>query len=199
MYPDLFNFLVQYFEKLPGVGHKTAIRYAFKILNLPKEEIDEFSKILKEAKEKIKYCDKCHFLCDDKYCKICQDKNRNNKQILVVTYVQDVVAIEKADVYNGYYHVLGDNISTTKGIMPDDININSLLKRIDENVEEVILAISPTIEGETTSLYISKLLKDYPCKVTKFAHGLSFGSNLDYTDELTISKAINNRTDIDKV
>lgn len=199
MYPDLFNSLVEYFEKLPGVGHKTAIRYAFKVFNFSNEEIDEFSKILKDTKEKITYCEKCHFLSEGQYCKICQDKNRNAKQILVVTYVQDVVAIEKAAVYNGYYHVLGNNISTTKGIMPEDININSLLKRIDENIEEVILAISPTIDGETTSLYIAKLLKDYPCKVTKFAHGLSFGSNLDYTDELTISKAINNRTNLNEV
>ncbi|MDY6062306.1 MAG: recombination mediator RecR [Erysipelotrichaceae bacterium] len=193
MYPKDFEKLIEDLAKLPGVGNKTAMRYAFKIMDWTKEDVALFIENIKKVKNEIHYCRRCGFLTNDDECDYCKDKTRNQETIVVVSYVQDVEAIERIGEYNGLYHVLNGNLSTSKGIMPDDLNIESLLDRINENTKEVILAISPTIDGEMTALYLSKLLKKKEVKITKLASGLPMGANLDYADDLTILKAMNNR------
>ncbi|MBQ1447747.1 MAG: recombination protein RecR [Erysipelotrichaceae bacterium] len=196
MYPKLFEKLIEDFMKLPGVGQKTATRYAFEMLENSDEFIKEFSEDLRDLKSKVKRCEVCGFLSEDDRCDICKDEDRDRSMIMVVTNVQDVVAVEKTRSYNGLYHVLGGNVNTAKGILPSDLNIDSLLRRIGDGVKEVIIAISPTMDGEITALYLSKLLKDYEIKVTRLASGLPMGANLDYTDDITITKALTNRVDI---
>lgn len=198
MYPDLFNKLIKNFQKLPGVGQKTATRYAFSMLDFNQTELLEFANQLQTLKSNILSCQTCGFISDDIYCTICKDRERDNQTILVVSHIQDVLAIEKADIYKGTYHILNGNISANKGIMPQDLNIDSLIERVkNTNVKEIILALSHTVDGEITSLYLTKLLKNYHLTISKFAQGLSFGTSLDYTDELTISKAITNRTKVE--
>lgn len=191
MYPKTFERLIELLEKLPGVGNKTAQRYAFAILNENEEYITEFSDVLKLVKEKIKPCPRCGFISDDN-CIICDDKTRDQSTIMVVSYAQDVIAIEKTNTYHGLYHVLNGVISSSKGVYPEDINIESLLNRLSD-VKEVIIATSPTIDGETTALYLDKLLSKRNILTTRLAHGLPMGSSLDYADELTLIKAMNNR------
>ena len=195
MYPTRFSKLIEMYEKLPGVGNKTAQRYAFGLLDYSKEEIDECIEALKGISE-IKRCKKCGFLSDEDYCPICKDSNRNQETIMVVAYPQDVIAIEKTEMYNGLYHVLGGLISSSKGIFPEDIGIDDLLNRIDDNIKEVIIATSPTMDGEMTALYLDKLLKEKNVLVTRLAHGLPMGANLDYADELTLIKALDNRQEM---
>lgn len=196
MYPNKFEKLINYLEKLPGVGNKTAQRYAFNILDYTQEEIDELINTLNDI-NKIKKCKICGFLSDDDQCLFCKDDSRNRGTIMVVAYPQDVVAIEKTGSYKGTYHVLNGLISSSKGIYPQDINIESLLKRIDDNCKEVIIATSPTMDGEMTALYLDKTLKDKNILVTRLAHGLPMGSSLDYADDLTLIKALDNRRKIE--
>lgn len=196
MYPAIFEALVDNFRKLPGVGKKTAERYAFECLKWTQEEADEFIKNIFEAKSKLHSCPICGNLAEHEECEVCSDKTRNKSIICVVETTKDVIAMEKTQEYRGVYHVLGGVISTSKGIMPDDLNITSLLERIDESVQEIILATNPTVEGETTSLYLSKLLEKREVKVTRIAHGLPMGGHLDYADELTLIKAIEGRQQI---
>lgn len=183
------------FEKLPGVGAKTAQRYAFSLLEKSEDEINEIVQNLLGIK-KIKKCHTCGFITDEDECLFCKDKSRNTSTIMVVANSQDVLAIEKTQSYKGQYHVLNGLISSSKGIYPEDINIDGLLKRIDEGIQEVIVATSPTMDGEMTALYLDKILKDKNILVTRLAHGLPMGSNLDYADELTLIKALDNRTKI---
>lgn len=196
MYPKSFELLIESLSKLPGVGYKTAQRYAFKLLELGTQNTDDLIQLLKDSTN-LKYCKCCGFLTENDYCNLCLEK-RNDDTIIVVSQIQDVVAIEKLGVYKGRYHVLNGNLSTTKGIMPQDLNIESLLKRINPDVKEIILAISPTLDGEMTALYLSKILKNKNIKVTRLAHGLPMGSSIDYADDLTIIKAMNNRQDINE-
>ena len=198
MYPKLFNELIEYLEHLPGVGNKTAQRYAFALLNGDETYLQELADALKQLKEKIKPCPVCGFLSEDGDCPICTSEHRDHSVIMVVSYPQDVLAIEKTQTYHGMYHVLNGVISSSKGIYPEDINLSSLLERIDEEVKEVIIATSPTMDGETTALYIDKLLTKYPVEVTRLANGLPMGASLDYADELTLIKAMNNRYKFDK-
>lgn len=198
MYPDLFIKLIEYLQNLPGVGAKTAQRYAFKILEMDESLLNDFANTLISIKKDIKSCPVCGFLSENTYCPICNDKSRNKQQIMVVSYPQDVIAIEKTDTYHGMYHVLNGVISSSKGIYPEDINLNSLFDRLDENVKEVIIATSPTMDGETTALYIDKLLKKYDVLVTRLANGLPMGASLDYADELTLIKAMSNRYKINE-
>lgn len=191
MYPKKFNELVEALEMLPGVGGKTAQRYAFSLLDREKEDIDKLVESL-NALKKIKRCKACGFLSDEDKCEICKDENRDYRTIMVVAYPQDLVAVEKVGQYRGLYHVLNGVISSSKGVYPEDINISSLFERLD-GVKEVILAISPTMDGELTSLYIDKCLKDKNVLVTRLAHGLPMGSSLDYTDDMTLIKALNYR------
>ena len=192
MYPKEFDELVSLFEKLPGVGNKTAQRYTFKLLESDKEELDNIVNAIKDI-NKIKRCRICGFLSTEDECLICKDQHRNNTQLMVVANPQDVVAIEKTNSYNGKYHVLNGLISSSKGIFPEDLNINELLNRITQEIEEVIIATSPTMDGEMTALYIDKILQNKNVLVTRLAHGLPMGSSLDYADELTLTKALDNR------
>lgn len=195
MYPIKFEKLVESLRKLPGVGIKSAERYAFEMLKFNEEDIDTFIESLQGLKE-IKYCSICGNLSDEDTCDICKDIYREKNTICVVQHAKDVIAMEKTQEYHGVYHVLNGAISTSKGIMPEDINIESLVERIDENTKEVILATDPTIEGETTALYIAKLLEKKNVNVTRLAHGLPMGGHLDYADELTLIKAMEGRKKI---
>lgn len=195
MYPKSFQNLIDMFEKLPGVGVKTAQRYAFKLLNEDKEKLDEYIKTIKDVSN-IKICKTCGFLSEDSECQFCKDKTRDSNTIMVVENHNDVVAIENTGMYHGLYHVLGSLISSSKGVYPEDLKLENLTKRIGSETKELILALSPTMDGEMTSLYIDKLLKDKAIKVTRLASGLPMGSNLDYADELTLIKAMNNRTSV---
>ena len=196
MYPKQFDRLIHILEQLPGVGEKTAQRYAFSLLDKNEEDLEEFSEALQELKD-IKRCRICGFLTDEDECLFCRDSSRDPSKIMVLAYPQDVVAMEKTGSYKGLYHVLNGLISSTKGIFPEDINIESLLKRITSETSEIIIAVSPTMDGEMTSLYLNKILGDRNVLVTRLAHGLPMGSSLDYADELTLIKALNNRRKIE--
>ncbi|MBO5526589.1 MAG: recombination protein RecR [Erysipelotrichaceae bacterium] len=196
MYPKRFEQLVAAFEKLPGVGGKTAQRYAFTMLEKDSEQIDEMVEALKGMRQ-IKRCRICGFLSDEDECIFCKDKTRSRSTLMVVAYPQDVAAIEKTGSYKGMYHVLGGLISSSKGIYPEDINIEKLLNRIDDSIKEVIVATSPTMDGEMTALYLDKVLKEKGVLVTRLAHGLPMGASLDYADDLTLIKALDNRRKIE--
>ena len=196
MYPISFEKLVNILEKLPGVGNKTAQRYAFNLLENSQEEIDGFVEAIKGI-QNIKRCKRCGFLSDEDECLICKDKSRITQSIMVVAYPQDLVAIEKTGSYKGEYHVLNGLISSSKGVFPQDLNIDALLNRIDSSIKEVIIATSPTMDGEMTALYLDKILKDKNVLVTRLAHGLPMGSSLDYADDLTLIKALDNRRKIE--
>ena len=175
--------LIESFEKLPSIGNKTAVRLAFYILNAPKEETDEFIKRIQDAKANLKFCSKCYNISDTDPCEICSDPKRDQTKICVVEDVKDVVAIEKIHEYKGLYHVLHGTISPMDGIGPDDIKIKELLSRLmDGTVKEVILATNPKVEGEATAMYIAKLVKPMGIKVTRLAHGIPVGGDLEYTD-----------------
>lgn len=195
MYPKDFEKLIELFEKLPSVGNKTAQRYAFKILESSKEEVDDYINTLKLVSN-IKKCKTCGFLTESNECAFCKDKTRDNSQIMVVESSSDVVAIERTNMYHGLYHVLDGLLSSSKGVFPEDLNIDKLITRLNKDVKEVILALSPTMDGEMTSLYIDKLLKEKNIKVTRLANGLPMGASLDYADELTLIKAMSNRTEV---
>lgn len=196
MYPKEFDELVSLFERLPGVGNKTAQRYTFKLLEADKEDLDNIARAINDI-NKIKRCKICGFLSADDECLICKDTHRNTKQLMVVANPQDVVAVEKTNSYNGKYHVLNGLISSSKGVFPEDLNINKLLDRITQEIEEVIIATSPTMDGEMTALYIDKILQNKNILVTRLAHGLPMGSSLDYADELTLTKALDNRRKVE--
>lgn len=193
MYPKKFEALVESLRKLPGVGNKTAERYAFEVLDWSEEQLDAFIISFQEIKDGIRICEICGNLAEDDTCLVCEDSTRDHDIICVVQSPRDVIAMEKTREYNGVYHVLNGVISTSKGILPDDINIHSLLERINEHTKEIILATNPTVEGETTALYLSKLLEKYDVNVTRIAHGLPMGGHLDYADELTLIKAMEGR------
>ncbi len=192
MYPDKFQKIINIYEKLPGVGNKTAQRFAFTLLDLSKDEIEEYANALKDL-ETLKRCEICGFLSDGELCPICANPERDSGIITVVAYPQDLIAIEKTEMYKGTYHVLNGLLSSSKGVFPEDLRIEELLKRINSNTQEIIIATSPTMDGEMTALYLDKILKDKNVLVTRLAHGLPMGANLDYADELTLIKAMNNR------
>ncbi|MFV0381633.1 MAG: recombination mediator RecR [Breznakia sp.] len=196
MYPKKFEDLIYSLRKLPGVGQKSAERYAFDMLTYSHEEIEEFISALKGLKDSIYYCKICGNLADDEVCEVCGDIHRDQQVILVVQNAKDVLAMEKTQEYKGVYHVLNGVISTSKGIMPDDLNIQSLLNRVNENTKEIIIATNPTVEGETTALYLAKVLESKHVNTTRIAHGLPMGGHLDYADELTLIKALEGRNKI---
>ena len=189
--------LIEEFEKLPGIGHKTAQRLAFHVLNLPKEKVEELAKAIVNAKLKTKYCSICGSLTQQDPCDICSSKNRNVDTICVVEQAKDIAILEKMREFRGKYHVLHGTISPINGIGPNDINIQSLLRRVAaEEVKEVILATNPNVEGEATAMYISKLLKPFDVKTTRIAHGIPVGGDLEYADEVTLSKAFEGRREL---
>ena len=189
--------LVEAFEKLPSIGHKTAVRLAFHMLDATKEETEEFIKAITNAKNNLKYCSKCCNISDTDPCSICQNQKRDEAIICVVEDVKDIIAIERMHEYKGVYHVLHGSISPMNGIGPDDIKIKELLARLNpEIVKEIILATNPRVEGEATAIYISKILKPLNLKVTRIAHGIPVGGDLEYTDEVTLMKAIEGRREL---
>lgn len=181
-------------SKLPGIGRKTALRLALHLLRKEVSEAKALGESLINMRENISYCSRCHNISEEETCPICGDSRRDQKTVCVVENVKDVITIESTHQHHGLYHVLGGLISPLDGISPSDIEIESLVKRVEaENVEEVILALSPTIEGDTTNFYIFRKLSHLPVKVTMLARGLSVGNELEYTDELTLGKSIQNR------
>lgn len=196
-YPKTIKDLIECFKKLPGVGEKTAERLALSVLDMEDEIIELFSNTLGNIKQKIKRCKVCNNLSEDDLCEICKESNRNKKMICVVEEPKNVIIFEKVGTYNGLYHVLDGLISPLDGINPEDINIASLIERIKKDgIEEIILALKPNIEGETTSLYISKLLEKENVKITKIAHGIPIGVDMEYIDTLTLEMALEDRTTI---
>ncbi len=182
--------VVQSFSDLPGIGQKSALRIAIHLLNQPKEKISRFQKAL-EALSRIGHCRQCHNLSDDDLCVICGDPSRNRTLICVVENIQDIMAIEETGQYSGTYHVLGGVISPIEGVGPEDLNIESLLQRVqNEATREIIMAVSPTIDGETTVYYLSKKLASSQVNISQIARGVAFGGELQYTDEITLGRSI---------
>ncbi|HEO3171932.1 TPA: recombination protein RecR [Streptococcus agalactiae] len=197
LYPTPIAKLIDSFSKLPGIGTKTATRLAFYTIGMSDEDVNEFAKNLLAAKRELTYCSVCGNLTDDDLCLICTDKTRDQSVILVVEDSKDVSAMEKIQEYNGLYHVLHGLISPMNGISPDDINLKSLITRLmDGQVTEVIVATNATADGEATSMYISRVLKPAGIKVTRLARGLAVGSDIEYADEVTLLRAIENRTEL---
>lgn len=196
-YPKTIRDLISCFKKLPGVGEKTAERYALSILNCDNEFTELFSESLKKIKTNIKRCEICNNYAEEEICAICKDKTRNSNIICVVEEPKNIILFEKIGTYSGSYHVLDGLISPLDGINPEDIKIDSLLKRIENNdVKEIIIAVKPSIEGETTALYISKILEGKNIKISKIAHGVPLGAEMEYIDALTLELALENRTQI---
>lgn len=196
-YPAPISRLIDSFMKLPGIGQKTAARLAFHVLDMKEEDVMNFAKALVDVKRELTYCSVCGHITDTDPCYICSDKTRDQTTICVVEESKDVIAMEKMREYKGLYHVLHGAISPMEGIGPEDINIPNLLNRLkDESVTELILATNPNIEGESTAMYISRLVKPIGIKTTRLAHGLPVGGDLEYADEVTLSKAISGRTEI---
>jgi len=186
--------LVEEFEKLPSIGHKTAVRLAFHILNSSVEDAEKFANAIVDARKNLKFCSICHNITDTETCSICANAKRDKEVICVVEDVRDIVPIERTHEYNGVYHVLHGVISPVNGIGPNDIKIKELVTRIGSGeVKELILATNPNVEGEATAMYISKLVKPFNIKTSRIAHGVPIGGDLEYTDEVTLAKALENR------
>lgn len=189
--------LIEYFQKLPSIGPKTAQRLALHVVKMPEGEVRNFADSLIEAKTTISYCEVCFNMSSSNPCEICSNPARNKNTICVVAETKDLMAIEKTNEYNGLYHVLQGLISPIDGIGPDDIRIKELLFRVNrDSVSEVILALNPSVEGEATSLYLSKLLKPFNIKITRIAFGLPMGSELEYADEMTLARALEGRVEL---
>lgn len=195
-YPVAIEKLIEEFAKLPGIGSKTAQRLTLHVLNLPGDEVKEFAEALIEARGTIKYCDVCGNYTEKNPCAICRNPSRDQKTICVVEDPKDIMAVERVRDYNGVYHVLHGNISPMAGRGPEDINIKNLIKRMSSEVKEVIVATNATIEGEATAMYISRVLKPLDIMVTRIASGMPVGSDLEYADEITLSKALEGRKEI---
>ncbi|TFB21064.1 recombination protein RecR [Filobacillus milosensis] len=196
-YPEPISKLVDSFTKLPGIGPKTAVRLAFFVLDMKEDDVLDFAKSLVNAKRELTHCSVCGHITDKDPCRICDDSDRDGSIICVVQDPRDVIAMEKMKDYRGKYHVLHGAISPMDGIGPEDINVPSLIERLkDEEVEELILATNPNVEGEATAMYISRLVKPSGIRITRIAHGLPVGGDLEYADEVTLSKALEGRRDL---
>jgi len=189
---------VNEFAKLPGIGKKTALRLVLHLLKKDIDEVKNFGDAVIRMREEINFCTRCHNIADTRLCNICADRARKGHMICVVESIRDVIAIESTQQYNGLYHVLGGIISPLDGIGPDQLQIDSLLKRVhEEKTEELIFALSPNIQGDTTIFYISKKLKTQPVKITTIARGIAFGGELEYADEMTLARSISNRIPVE--
>lgn len=196
-YPQILADLIECYRKLPGVGEKTAERMALSTLDMDSEVLQLFGDTLKNVKGKITRCQKCNNLAEGELCEVCKTKGRDTKTLCIVEEPKNVIIFEKIGSYKGLYHVLDGLISPLDGIEPSDLNINNLVERIEkEKIEEVIIAVKPSIEGETTSLYISKILEKLPVKVSKIAHGIPIGVDMEYIDALTLELALEDRTNL---
>ena len=197
LYSPSIEKLIESFERLPSIGHKTAARLAFYMLDLNEQDTNEFINSIVNAKKNLKFCSKCYNISDSDPCPICSSPKRDGSIICVVEDVRDIVAMERTHEFKGVYHVLHGSISPMNGIGPDDIKLKELLARLsDGSVKELILATNPRVEGEATAMYISKLVKPMGIKVTRIAHGIPVGGDLEYTDEVTLSKALEGRREM---
>jgi len=189
--------LINEFRKLPGIGPKSAKRIVFFLLKFSHSDIVKFSRNLIEMKEKVKFCSECYSLTEEDICHICRDQSRDRKKICIVEEVSDVIIIEKTGEYKGLYHILGGLLSPIENVGPDEIRVPRLLERVKaNNIEEVIIALNPTVEGESTAMYLKKILAPFGVKVTKLASGLPVGGDLEYADEITIGRAISDRREL---
>ncbi len=195
-YGNQITKLINAFKSLPGIGAKSAGRLAFHIINMPKEEVEAFADTILTAKEKVRCCKCCYTLTDSEICPICADPKRDKTTIMVVENTRDLAAYEKTGKYNGVYHVLHGAISPMLGIGVEDIRLKELIQRLEGDVKEVIVATNSNIEGETTAMYISKLIKPTGIKVTRIASGVPVGGDLEYIDEMTLSRALDGRTEL---
>ena len=195
-YSKQINQLVEALSLLPGIGSKTAQRLAFHILNIPKQDVERLASAISSARNNVRYCKHCYTLTDDDVCPICKDQSRNHKIIMVVENTRDLVAYEKTGNFEGVYHVLHGAISPMLGIGPDDIKLKELMQRLQGDIEEVIIATNSSLEGETTAVYLSKLIKPTGIKVTRIASGVPVGGDLEYIDEVTLLRALEGRTEL---
>jgi recombination protein RecR len=189
---------VNEFSKLPGIGKKTALRLVLHLLKQDEKQVALFSETIARMRREIRFCTTCHHISDAEVCSLCSNPKRNSRLICVVENIRDVIAIEHTEQYNGLYHVLNGVISPLDGISPDQLNIESLIKRVSQtNAEELVFALSPNIQGDTTIYYIRKLLKEIPVKVTTISRGIAFGGELEYADEMTLARSISNRIPVE--
>lgn len=195
---SLLENAVNEFAKLPGIGKKTALRLVLHLIKQDAGEVSQFSEIIAKMRNEIKFCNRCYNISDKDFCNICSNPMRKKEMLCVVENIRDVIAIESTQQFNGIYHVLGGIISPLDGIGPEQLTINSLVDRIaKEEIEEIIFALSPTIQGDTTIYYISKKLRHLSVKITTIARGISFGGELEYADEMTLAKSISNRIPVE--
>lgn len=195
-YSSQISKLIEELSSLPGIGSKSAQRLAFHILNMPVEHVEKLSSVIVEARKKVRYCKQCYTLTDDELCPICKNAGRDRKTIMVVEDTRDLAAYEKTNKYEGVYHVLHGAISPMLGIGPNDIKLKELMQRLQEDVEEVIIATNSSLEGETTAMYISKLIKPTGIRVTRIASGVPVGGDLEYIDEVTLLRALEGRVEL---
>jgi recombination protein RecR len=195
---SLLENAVNEFAKLPGIGKKTALRLVLHLLKQPENEVLHFSEVIADMRKQIKFCTRCHNISDKELCNVCSNSSRKQDIICVVENIRDVIAIESTQQFNGTFHVLGGVISPLDGVGPDQLTIEQLINRVaKENTQEIIFALNPNIQGDTTIYYIGKKLKDLPVKITTIARGIAFGGELEYADEMTLAKSISNRISID--
>ncbi|MBQ9142873.1 MAG: recombination protein RecR [Lachnospiraceae bacterium] len=196
MYSGHINKLIEELAALPGIGNKSAQRLAFHMIHMPKEKVNRLAHVMMEARENVRYCQECYTLTDRDVCPVCANQNRNHNLIMVVENSRDLAAYEKTGKYEGVYHVLHGAISPMLGIGPNDIKLKELVARLKGDVEEVIIATNSSLEGETTAMYISKLIKPAGVKVTRIASGVPVGGDLEYIDEVTLLRALEGRTEL---
>ena len=195
---SLLENAVNEFAKLPGIGKKTALRLVLHLLKQPENEVLHFSEVIADMRKQIKFCTRCHNISDKELCNVCSNSSRKQDIICVVENIRDVIAIESTQQFNGTFHVLGGVISPLDGVGPDQLTIEQLINRVaKENTQEIIFALNPNIQGDTTIYYIGKKLKDLSVKITTIARGIAFGGELEYADEMTLAKSISNRISID--
>ena len=196
MYSGHINKLIEELAALPGIGNKSAQRLAFHLIHMPKEKVNRLAHVMMEARENVRYCQECYTLTDRDVCPVCANQSRNHKLIMVVENSRDLAAYEKTGKYEGVYHVLHGAISPMLGIGPGDIKLKELVERLQGDVEEVIIATNSSLEGETTAMYISKLIKPAGVKVTRIASGVPVGGDLEYIDEVTLLRALEGRVEL---
>ncbi|HTN35530.1 MAG TPA: recombination mediator RecR [Arachidicoccus sp.] len=195
---SLLENAVNAFAKLPGIGKKTALRLVLHLLRQDKEEVDQFSETISKMRSEIRFCKKCHNLSDHDYCTICSSSMRNKRLVCVVENIRDVIAIENTEQFSGLYHVLGGVISPLDGIGPDSLTIDSLVDRVEnEAIEELVFALNPNIQGDTTIFYIQKKIQQLPCRITTISRGIAFGGELEYADEMTLGRSMANRLPVE--
>lgn len=196
MYSGHINKLIEELAALPGIGNKSAQRLAFHLINMPQDKVNRLANVILEAKENVRYCKECYTLTDREVCPVCANQKRNHRMIMVVENSRDLAAYEKTGKYDGIYHVLHGAISPMLGVGPGDIKLKELVERLQQDVDEVIIATNSSLEGETTAMYISKLIKPIGIKVTRIASGVPVGGDLEYIDEVTLLRALEGRVEI---